>query len=125
MSQTDKLKNMRWRKINAPQTWRPEAGDELIGFYGGRTKREGSFGQYEVVIVLVPYKGAFMVSGTALIQLCDAATLIRGDAIRILYLGMKDLPEDKQMKMFELYVGEIERADDIPDEIPITVDELS
>ena len=116
MSQAYKLKNVKWRKISAPATWRPVEGEELIGFYAGRTKREGNFGQYEVVIVLVPYKGAYMVSGTALIQLVDAAMLTRGDAVRIKFCGRKELPEDREMKLFELYVGEQQAAEDMPAE---------
>lgn len=111
-----KLKNMKWRKINAPAPWYPKDDDELIGFYAGRTKRDGSFGQYEVVVVLVPYKGAVTVSGTTLIQLADSAMLTRGDAVRIKYLGKKQLDEGREMKLFELYVGEQERETDLPDD---------
>lgn len=114
MSQSSKLKNVKWRKISAPTTWRPEAGEELVGFYAGRTKREGNFGQYEVVIVAVPYKGSFMISGTKLIQLFDSAQLTRGEAVRVVFLGRKDIGEDREMKEFELYVGELEAVDDMP-----------
>lgn len=109
MSTANKLKGMKWRKISAPRAWSPRTdGEELTGFYAGRTKRDGKHGQYEVVTVLVPYKGAFMVSGTVLIQLADSAMLTRGDAVRIVYKGRKDLGDDRQMKLFELYVGESE-----------------
>lgn len=114
MNQTSKLKNVKWRKINAPTTWRPEDGEELIGYYIGRSKREGSFGQYEVVVVAVPYKGTYMISGTKLIQLMDSGMLVRGDAVRIKFLGRKDIGEDREMKEFELYVGELEHEDDVP-----------
>ncbi len=108
-----KLKNVKWRKISAPKPWNPkENGSELIGYYAGRTKRDGIHGQYEVVTVLVPYKGAFMVSGTVLIQLADAAMLTRGDAVRIVFVERKQLDEGRQMKMFELYVGETEALSD-------------
>jgi hypothetical protein len=104
-----KLKDMKWREISAPKAWNPkEHGAELIGYYTGRTKRDGVYGQYEVVTVLVPYKGAFMVSGTVLIQLADAAMLSRGDAIRIVFVERKDIGDDRQMKVFKLYVGETE-----------------
>lgn len=120
MSATDKLKKVKWRKISAPTTWRPQDGEELVGYYAGRTKRDGSFGQYEVLIVLVPYKGTFMISGTAIIQLADSAMLTRGDAVRLRYLGKKDIstPDDvekREMKLFELYVGELEPEKDLPD----------
>lgn len=114
MTQANKLKSVKWRKISAPQTWRPKDGEELIGFYAGRTKREGTFGQYEVMVILVPYKGAFMVSGTKLIQLADAAMITRGDAVRVVFLGKKDIGEAREMKDFELYVGEMPAADDMP-----------
>ena len=113
MSVAGKLKEMKWRKISAPKPWNPkENGTELIGYYAGRTKREGIHGQYEVVTVLVPYKGAFMVSGTCLIQLADSAMLTRGDAVRIVFVERKQLDEDREMKVFELYVGEGEALSD-------------
>jgi hypothetical protein len=30
--------NVKWRKISKPETWRPKPGDELIGFYVGRSR---------------------------------------------------------------------------------------
>lgn len=119
MTQATKLKNVKWRKVTAPAVWYPKDGDELVGYYSGRTKRDGSYGQYEVVIVLVPYKGTYTVSGTALIQLADAAMLTRGDAVRIKFLGRKPLEEGHEMKLFELYVGEVETAEDMPEEAPV------
>lgn len=100
------LKNVEWRKITAPTSWRPKKGEELVGYYIGRTKKNGKFGQYEVLTILVPYKGAVMVSGTIIIQLADTALLQTGDAIRIVFLGKKALDEGREMKMFELYVGD-------------------
>jgi len=109
MNAASKLKDMKWRKISAPKTWNPkENGAALVGYYAGRTKRDGKHGQYEVVTVLVPYKGAYMVSGTMLIQLADAAMLSRGDAVRIVFVERKRLDDDREMKVFELYVGEQE-----------------
>lgn len=110
-----KLAVMKWRKIEAPLTWRPSPGEELVGYYAGRTKRDGQFGQYEVLIVAVPYDSARMVSGTRIVQLADAAMLSRGDAVRIKYLGTSDMPSGKYAKQFELYVGEIPRAEDMGD----------
>jgi hypothetical protein len=116
-----KLKTMKWREISAPKAWNPkENGEELIGYYAGRTKRDGKFGQYEVVTVLVPYKGAFMVSGTVLIQLADAAMLTRGDAVRIVFVERKQLDEERTMKVFKLFVGEQESLAEaeMPEEPP-------
>lgn len=120
-SNAAKLKDMKWRKISAPKPWNPkESGAELIGYYAGRTKRDGVHGQYEVVTVLVPYKGAFMVSGTMLIQLADSAMLSRGDAVRIVFVERKQLDDDRHMKVFELYVGEGEALSEaeMPQEQP-------
>jgi hypothetical protein len=53
-----------WKKIEAPKTWRPKInGEELTGFYGGKTVRKGQFGQYDIVIVHVPRRGSFTISG--------------------------------------------------------------
>jgi hypothetical protein len=66
--------------------------------------------------VAVPYKGSFMVSGSKLIQLVDAAMLGRGAAMRIVFLGCKDIGGGRTMKDFELYAGELPTADDFPEE---------
>jgi len=113
MSASEKLKNVKWRKVSAPKPWNPkEGGSELIGYYTGRSKRDGVHGQYEVLTVTVPYKGVFLVSGTILIQLADAAMLSRGDAVRIVFVERKQLDEERTMKVFELYVGEAEALGD-------------
>lgn len=107
MSQAAKLKDMKWRKVHAPIVWRPkDDGEELIGYYAGRSLRDGTHGQYEVATVLVPYKGAFLISGTMLIQLLDSAMISRGDAVRVVFKGRKPLEDEREMKLFELYVGE-------------------
>lgn len=115
-----KLKDVKWRKIHAPKPWHPkERGEELIGYYVGRTLKSGRWGQYEVAVVAVPYKGTYTVSGTALIQLLDSGMVGRGEAVRIQFLGMKELSsstenERREMKLFDLYVGENAAADDLP-----------
>lgn len=103
------MTEIKWKKINRPRSWRPSrVGDELIGYYVGRTLRNGQWGQYEVITVVVPNHGAFMVSGTQLIQLADVALLQYGMAVRIRFLGRKTINEDHEMKEFELYVSEAE-----------------
>jgi hypothetical protein len=49
-----------WRKVHTPLPWRPDAiGEELVGFYGGKSLRDGPHGQYEVVLVHVPLDWAY------------------------------------------------------------------
>jgi len=50
--------NKKWRKVEGPKPWRPKEGDELEGFYGGTRTFEGTYGEYEVVIVYTE-AGAF------------------------------------------------------------------
>lgn len=100
------LKNISWREVKAPTSWRPKKDEELVGYYMGRTKKNGKFGQYEVLTILVPYKGAMMVSGTIIIQLVDSAMIQPGDAIRIVFQGYKELEGDRSMKMFRLFIGD-------------------
>ncbi len=111
-----------WKKVVAPKTWRPKFnGEELVGFYGGRTMRSGSFGQYEVVIIHVPARGSFMVSGTQVIQLIDASAADVGDPVRVVWGGYLKLGEgedgrEKKMKLFEVYVVEGDRLG--PEDMP-------
>lgn len=101
------LKRFDWKKVKAPQTWRPkEAGEQLVGFYGGKTLKNGQFGQYEVVIVHVPTRGSLMVSGTGIIQLIDGACVKPGHPICITWGGVKALEGNRTMKQFELQIAE-------------------
>lgn len=117
-----------WQKVHAPKAWKPRiVGEELVGFYGGRTLRNGKFGQYEVVLVHVPYRGTFMATGTELIQLLDSGLVCKGAPIRIIWRGLEDIGPDpdtkepRNKKRFELLVAE---GDPIAeDELPeITVE---
>jgi hypothetical protein len=106
------LERYRWKKVLAPKSWLPKLpGTELAGFYAGRTMRNGRWGQYEVVLVVVPAKGAYMVSGCQIIQLLDAAMIEVGHPIRIIFNGHQvtesDLcGEERRMKLFEVFVAE-------------------
>lgn len=108
MSMSDEIRErFKWRKVTAPKTWRPtEVGEELVGYYGGRTMREGSFGQYEVVLVHVPLGGSYMVTGTHLIQLMDASMAVVGHPIRIVWQGMKETAAGHNMKTYDVLVAE-------------------
>lgn len=106
-----------WKKVVAPKVWRPKYnGEELIGFYGGRTVRNGQFGQYEVVLIHVPQRGAFVVNGVRIIQLIDAALITPGHAVRIVWRGMMDLGDDKKMRSYDVFVAEGKvRPDALPE----------
>lgn len=96
-----------WRKVQAPKAWRPrDVGEELCGYYGGRTLRNGSFGQYEVLIIHVPHRGSFTVSGVRAIQLMDAALINKGHPVRIVFRGEELLGNGRMMRQMDLYVAE-------------------
>ena len=116
------LERYQWKEVHAPKAWYPKMpGEELVGFYGGRTTRSGYHGQYEVVLVHVPAKGSFMVSGTKLMQLADAAMIDIGHPIRIVWeghqsVGVTSTGEEKRMKLFRVLVAEGDPIDaaDLP-----------
>ena len=94
-----------WRAVTSPQHWRPiEPGAEIVGYYGGRTIKEGNYGQYEVVIVHVPHDGAYTLSGSKIIQLLDAALINVGDPIRVIWQGYKETAKGHHMKVYDLLV---------------------
>jgi len=102
-----------WKQVEAPKTWRPKMlGEELIGFFGGKTLRNGRYGQYEVVLVHVPRRGSFMISGTRVSQLIDAAGIDIGWPVRVAWRGQMTLPEKegdeekKYMKLFDVFIAE-------------------
>jgi hypothetical protein len=99
-----------WQKLVRPSNWSPSnPGDELVGFYLGRTVKHGKWGQYEVAMLAVPVGDGMsrprMVSGTALLQALDGSGITPGRFLRIVYGGVKDLPGDKHMKMFEVFAA--------------------
>lgn len=94
----------KWRKVEGPRTWRPKPGDELEGFFGGTRTFEGSYGEYEVVIVYAE-NGAYSISGCKAVSLVRCAgTLAREDRVRFVYKGTVDVGYDNVMKDYELYV---------------------
>ena len=104
---------IRWRRLDRPIPWKPkDVDEELIGYYLGKTSRNGKFGQYDVVMLAVPQDGgwtkAFMVSGLSVIQAIDGCVeeMMEGSLLRIVWKGMKELKDDRKMKMFEVYVSE-------------------
>lgn len=116
------LQRYQWKEVHAPKPWYPKMpGTELVGFYGGRTTRNGSYGQYDVILVHVPARGSFMVSGTKLMQLVDAAMIDIGHPIRVVWEGHQSLGQDetgkeKKMKLFRVLVSEGDPIDaaDLP-----------
>jgi hypothetical protein len=101
---------IRWRKLQQPQFWRPSnAGEELAGYYLGRTLKDGAHGQYYVVLVAVPGEDGttpYMASGSALIRAIDGGQVEVGSFIKIEFHGWKALSGDRMMKLFDVFVGE-------------------
>lgn len=96
-----------WSKVAAPSFWNPKViGEEILGYYGGRTMRNGRFGQYEVIIVHVPVRGALLVSGTEILQLVDTALVVKGHPIRIVWQGLDAISEERAKKRFDLLIAE-------------------
>ncbi len=107
-----------WQKVTAPRTWRPTVpGEELCGYYGGKTSRSGVYGQYDVIVIHVPHRGTFTVSGTAILQLVDSAMVGKGHPIRIIWKGEKVLDEVRTKKLFELFIAEGDPLAE--DELPV------
>lgn len=113
----DIRKKFSWRRVETPKPWLPkEVGEEIIGFYGGRTLRR--FGrsesdQYEVALVHIPNEGCVTISGVRVIQLLDAALIEKGHPIRIVWQGTRLTAKNHEMKMFEVFVAD---GDPIPAE---------
>lgn len=96
-----------WKKIASAKAWRPKDGEELVGYYAGRTLKNGSYGQYEVVLVHVPYEGMYTVSGTAIISLIDASRIEVDHPVKIVFVGKEKLEGEKHWKRFELYIADL------------------
>ena len=102
---------IRWRKLQAPSPWKPEnAGEELVGYFLGKTILDGRYSQYQVVVVAAVNEDGTTTprtaSGSALIRALDAGMVEVGHLIRIVYGGRKELDGDRSMKLFEVFAGE-------------------
>lgn len=84
MNETNSIRERhQWKRVEAPKRWSPkEVGQELVGFCSGKTVRNGVFGQYEVVLISVPARGVFMLSGVQIVQLVDASAAEIGWPLR-------------------------------------------
>jgi hypothetical protein len=106
------LTRFKWQQVVAPRAWHPRLpGEELVGYYGGKTIRNGAYGQYDVAIVHVPGDGAYTVSGVNIINLIDAALITDGHPIRIVWQGNRLLQNGKTIKQFDVFVAD---GDPIP-----------
>ena len=106
-----------WRKVQAPRSWRPrDPGEELFGYYGGRTLRNGTYGQYEVVVVHAPRSHTYTISGVKVAQLFDASLISKGHPVRVIFKGEEQLSNGHTMRQFELLVAEGDpmREDELP-----------
>lgn len=116
-----------WRKVEAPAYWSPtEVGEELCGFFINKSTRSGQYGDYEVVLVAVPGRGAFVITGTRLVQLVDASGVTPGQPVRIVWQGLQSLGYDgegnkRTLKLYDFYVadGEPLSAAELPSIRPV------
>lgn len=92
----------RWRKVTGAKTWRPGAGEVLIGEYVGRRMKSGSSGIYDVFAIKTD-KGVFEVSGAVLRNLFDGSCIAEGTQVRIVFLGYRQ-GHEHDYKDFELFV---------------------
>lgn len=101
-----------WRRLEHPKPWRPTLpGEELVGYYLGQTKRQGSYGEYTVALIgVIDAEGAVgtprLVSGAALINALDGGMAQVGTLLRVVYGGVVEISGDRKMKAFEVFVGE-------------------
>ena len=93
-----------WVRVNMPQAWYPQkVGDTLVGTYGGRTLKKGENGQYEVILIRTA-GGVFTVTGVRVIQLIDGSGSDVGDPVKVVFLGLVELPNGRKMKNFDVFV---------------------
>lgn len=101
-----------WRKLKSPTPWRPSLpGEELAGYYLGKSVRQGAFGEYTVVLIGVLDEAGTvgtpkMVSGAAIVNAVDGSNIQIGALLRIVYGGLVEISNDRKMKAFEVFLGE-------------------
>lgn len=100
------LQKFTWRKVTAPKPWHPKPGESIAGFYGGKSVKNGKFGQYQTIFVRIPGRGTVMVTGARIVQLIDAAMVEVGTPVHIAFQGKQDIGNDRTMNVFELNVAD-------------------
>lgn len=91
-----------WEEIDegllVEEFWRPEPGDELIGFYTGRAEVTSSFtGEKQAIIMIKTEEGMIGVNENIFLQRrLDSAKIKEGDGIRIRYLGKRRTLDKKR-----------------------------
>jgi hypothetical protein len=90
-----------WRKVKGPKRWEPEPGDSLIGNFVGTKAKEGPYGGYQVIYVATD-SGTYRISGVQLTELFEGIS--PGVQVKIVFLGMKPVGSEGEMREFELYV---------------------
>ena len=73
MNETNSIRERyQWKRVEAPKRWYPkEVGQELVGFYSGKTVRNGTFGQYEVVLISFPPPASFFFPAFQILKFFD------------------------------------------------------
>jgi hypothetical protein len=105
-----------WREVTPPKTWQPKDGDVIVGYYMGKSRRDGRWGQYEVVVVGVPtgdgFNSPYLISGTKIVQAIDSGNVQPGKLVRVTFKGRKEIgkPDDDGRK-HEVKVFVVETAD--------------
>lgn len=117
------VERFKWKRVQAPRPWYPKEGDEIAGYYGGKTTRVGKYGSYELAIVHVPNVGTYTITGIMVIQALDSSAVSPGHPVRITFNGMQQARSDSE-KTFKTFKVEVAEGPGIhPDELPILDDE--
>lgn len=91
-----------WRKLKAPEPWRAEAGDELIGKFVKSEVRDGPHGDYRSHVVQADGK-LWYITGRAADDLF--AMVAPGTTIKLVFRGYVPVGDDgHNMKLFDMYV---------------------
>lgn len=97
----------RWRKVEAPRTWRPkEKGEALVGIYAGSQKRVGPHGEYNAHFVRdEQYGESWLLSGAKLDVLFISVQ--PGSRVQVIFNGREPFEvagEQREAKEFDLYL---------------------
>lgn len=96
----------KWKRVERPRPWKPQAGDVVVGTFLDRRMREGQTGSYEVMLFRTA-DGTFSVSGVVIMDLLDGAGPLEPEKtlLRIKFLGNRPIEgTDLYFKDFELFV---------------------
>ena len=102
--QQARVDKRQWRKVEPPEPWHPEEGDQLEAVYTGSVEKEGNDTKYTAhVFVEKGTDKPYYLSGTVICGCVASGAINLGETCLIVYNGMRPTNGGYEYKDYEVY----------------------